>query len=59
MKLEKKSPPKKSKVTALGHKINALREEAKTAGFGYRYVERRLSEALEELYLMEHKERSK
>lgn len=35
-------------------KVYALSEEAKAAGFEFRYVTRRLKEAVEEYYLLEY-----
>jgi hypothetical protein len=55
-----KSKPKKSKLTLLAERIHVLREEVKKdLGFGGRTIERRLGEALEEVYLYEHAKRGK
>ena len=60
MKSEEKSKPKKSKLTGLGGRIHAIREEVKRElGFAGRTIERRLGEALEEVYLLEFATRRK
>ncbi len=57
MTSQKKSQQKKSKTADWAMKIIALKDEARAAGFKARYVERRLTEALDEVYLMQFEEK--
>jgi hypothetical protein len=49
---------KKTKPS-IADRLEVIRQEAKTKGFAFRYVERRIGEAMEEFYLYEFEQLEK